>query len=327
MFYRFIFLILIASISMNFSNCDANKLLLEQLENECPRAREVSSLLREYRSKDQVYMMMDLYNNFSRPDIFPESEFDGIATRIGLPKRHNQSDKEGIGSFLFLTTALDDEHLLLVKQCFEPLKQLYGREDQDLHWRDGCTAVMTNIDHIVAEHPYFRHRYTLFALGAASKFDNKLARLILLSAVRHLILKPTDNVIIEREKAQILSMLQTDLNFADFYGILNTLPSVENLDEYHLPHSYVLRGRGEIVKGNGAAALMNFKTAEEKGDFEGCLAALPLTVDEEERQRLRFKAFWMGDESSYTNLPEEKRLKFQKSQKIFSLLKRFIAQQ
>lgn len=325
MVYRLIFLILIASTFMDFSNCDANKLLLEQLERESPRAREVSHFLKEYKSKDQVYKVVCLYEQFTDVNGFPEAEFNGVCLRTGIPKRDDQSDKQAIASFLFLTTALNDEHLLLIKQCFDPLKQLYGREDQHLYWQDACTTVVENIDRVVADHAYFRNRYTLFALAVASKLDNKLAHLILLSAIRHVDLKEEDHITIEHGKSYVLPLLGIESNFPNFYGVLNTLPGIENLDETGLPHSYVLRGRGKVVTGDLLGACEDFKTAGRMKDFEGykeIIINIPVTLAN--RKALIFSAFWMGDETLYYSLDPDMMKKFGPDRRIFPILKRLI---
>ena len=325
MFYRFIFLILIASISMDFSTCYANRVLLERLEADNPKAREVSRLLKEYKSKDQVYKVVCLYKEFIDLNTFPEAEFDGVCVRTGIPKRADQSDKQAIASFLFLTTALDDEHLLLIKQCFEPLTQLYRKADQHLHWQDACTTVMENIDRVVADHAYFRNRYTLFALAVASKFDNKLAHLILLSAIRHVILKEEDHIIIERGKSYVLPLLGTEANFPDFYGVLNTLPGIESLDETVLPHSYVLRGREKVATGDLLGASKDFKTAGQMRDFEGYTEMIKnIPVTSADRKGLIFSAFWMGDETLYEHLDQDMKEKFRPDRRIFPPLKKFI---
>lgn len=125
--------------------------------------------------------IIDAYYEFN--EIKSESDWQEEIVTYPAIQWDFQSLKNAVGSQLFFDAAINQPHQNLLRNSLRPLLAFASGEER---LADSIGQAKSNVSTIIANHPYFRNRFTLYALAAAYHLGHPLAHLVLGEDLRYL---------------------------------------------------------------------------------------------------------------------------------------------
>ena len=129
----------------------------------------------------EIGTIITTYSEFK--DLASESDWQEEAEAYPEIQWDSQSLKNAVGSQLFFDAAINQPHQNLLRNALRPL---LGFSSGEQTLEDSLEQAKGNVSAIITNHPYFRNRFTLYALASSYHLGHPIAHLVLAEGLRYL---------------------------------------------------------------------------------------------------------------------------------------------